>query len=59
MLTIDIARSRNETRIIRMIQRIAMLEAEVERLRSMRTRSREPDVGEGGEQGARPEQGED
>ncbi|MEM1412438.1 MAG: DUF2304 domain-containing protein [Pseudomonadota bacterium] len=33
VLTIDIARSRNETRIIRLIQRIAMLEAEVNRLR--------------------------
>ena len=33
ILTIDIARSRNETRIVRMIQRIAMLESEVHTLR--------------------------
>lgn len=32
LLTIDIARSRNETRIVRLVQRIAMLEAEVRRL---------------------------
>ena len=34
ILTIDIARSRNETRIVRLIQRIAMLESEVDSLRS-------------------------
>lgn len=34
MLTIDIARSQNETRIIRIVQRLAMLEAELERLRA-------------------------
>jgi hypothetical protein len=33
ILTIDIARSRNETRIVRLIQRIAMLESEVDTLR--------------------------
>ncbi len=33
ILTIDIARSRNETRIVRLIQRIAMLESEVDALR--------------------------
>lgn len=32
VLTIDIARSRNETRIVRMIQRIGMLESEVRTL---------------------------
>ncbi len=32
VLTLDIARSRNETRIIRLVQRIAMLEAEMQRL---------------------------
>lgn len=45
MLTIDIARSRNETRIVRMIQRIAMLEAELERLRSDREDARQAEKG--------------
>lgn len=36
ILTIDIARSRNETRIVRLIQRIAMLESEVQTLRDQR-----------------------
>ena len=39
LLTIDIARSRNETRIVRLVQRIAMLEAEVRRLSEMETES--------------------
>lgn len=34
ILTIDIARSRTETRIVRLVQRMAMLEAELERLKS-------------------------
>lgn len=34
ILTIDIARSRNETRIIRLVQRIAMLESEVRSLQA-------------------------
>lgn len=32
ILTIDIARSRNETRIVRLVQRVAMLESELQRL---------------------------
>lgn len=43
ILTIDIARSRNETRIVRLVQRIAMLESEVDELR---TRLEKRDAGE-------------
>lgn len=60
LLTIDIARSRNETRIIRMIQRIAMLEAEVERLRSTAgRRSGGAEAPEGRPPSADPEKGGD
>lgn len=34
VLTIDIARSRNETRIVRLVQRIAMLESELAEFRA-------------------------
>ena len=34
ILTLDIARSRDEAKIVRLIQRVAMLEAEVMKLRS-------------------------
>ncbi|KAA9133367.1 DUF2304 domain-containing protein [Marinihelvus fidelis] len=33
ILTIDIASSRNETRIVRLVQRVAMLESEIDRLK--------------------------
>jgi hypothetical protein len=33
LLTLDIARSRNETRIVRLVQRISMLEAELDEAR--------------------------
>jgi len=41
ILTIDIARSRNETRIVRLVQRIAMLESEVQHLRDGTGNARE------------------
>lgn len=34
LLTLDLARSRNDTRIIRLVQRVSMLESELEKLRS-------------------------
>lgn len=34
LLTMDLARSKLETRIVRLVQRIAMLEAEIDRLKS-------------------------
>ncbi len=43
ILTIDIARSRNETRIVRLIQRVAMLESEVRRLDEASERESPPD----------------
>lgn len=49
ILTVDIARSRNETRIIRLVQRIAMLESEVDDLRR-----RLNDPAESGEDDTRP-----
>ncbi len=41
VLTSDIARSRNEARIVRLVQRVAMLEAELQALRD-RDAGREP-----------------
>jgi hypothetical protein len=34
LLTVDIARSRTETRIVRLVQRISMLESELDKLRA-------------------------
>ncbi len=50
ILTIDIARSRDETRIVRLVQRIAILESEVDQLKR-EARDRAEGVEEGAERG--------
>jgi len=42
VLTQDIARSRNEARIIRLVQRVAMLESEIDQLQGSHSQQSEP-----------------